>query len=45
MITLCQKTTYDMTAWSHGVGEEREQLMQHVNESIMIASVHAQGIL
>jgi hypothetical protein len=33
VITLCQKTTHDMTAWSHSVGEEREQLMQHFVES------------
>ena len=32
MITLCEKTTNDMTGWSRGVEEEREQLVQHVRE-------------
>lgn len=33
VITLCEKTTNDMTGWSHSVGKEREQLMQHFVES------------
>ncbi|CAI8033072.1 Cobalamin trafficking protein CblD [Geodia barretti] len=33
VITLCEKTANDMTSWSRTVGEEREQVMQHVSQT------------
>ena len=45
MITLCEKTTNDMTGWSRGVEEEREQLMQHVRQRERERDLHSHDIL
>ena len=36
VITLAEKTVNDMTGWSPGVEEEREQLLEHVREMPLV---------